>query len=129
MGAHDGVSAVEAVLDAEQVHGAALAARAAGDLAEELGHDALGRHSLGQGVTVLPVGADPVILRPADGRYTSGHGLLTVVEVAESADLPLLIILGHPQLKPAHQNHLVINVAERLRVDFFGVHPTPPLSL
>ena len=60
--ADDAVAAQEVVLGVEEVHRAAQALRAAGLLAEQLGHDRPGRHALGVGLAVVAVGRDDVVL-------------------------------------------------------------------
>ena len=61
--ADDAVAAVEAVLDVEEVHRAALPFREAGGLAEELGHDAAGIGAEDERVGVVAIaGEDDVVL-------------------------------------------------------------------
>jgi hypothetical protein len=61
---HDAVTAPVVLVRREVVHRAALAARATGRLAEELGHALVHAHPDRQGVAVVAVGGDDVIVRP-----------------------------------------------------------------
>ena len=66
--ADDGVAAQEARLGVEEVHRAALALGAAGGLAQHLGHAGAGIHAAGQGVAVVAIGGDDVVVVPERGQ-------------------------------------------------------------
>ena len=68
VGADDRVRAHHAVLDAGQVHRAALAAEEAGPAAEQLGEDRRHRDAAGQRVVVPAVGAERVVVARASRR-------------------------------------------------------------
>jgi hypothetical protein len=55
------VAAVEAGLDVEHVHRAALAARRTARAAGQLGHDFLGIHAGGQHVAVVTIAGDDLV--------------------------------------------------------------------
>ena len=105
--ADDGVAAEEPLLGVEEVHRAALALGAAGGLAEQLGHGGLDVHAAGDGVAVVTIGRDHVIVLAEDADRTDRHRLLSVVQVAEPADLPAhLVELVGLLLEAADQHHL-----------------------
>ena len=62
--ADDGVAAVHETLLVEIVHGAAQALRAARGLAEQLGHAGVRAGAAREGVAVVAVGGDEVIIGP-----------------------------------------------------------------
>ena len=74
---------IEALLDGEHVHRAALAFGIAAAAAGQLGHDALGVHAAGQHVAVIAVAGDDCVARlerpsacrprPLPGRYRGGR--------------------------------------------------------
>ncbi|MFT3685088.1 MAG: hypothetical protein QM783_09215 [Phycisphaerales bacterium] len=104
--ADDAVAAVVPVGLVEHVHAAALAFGAAGDLAEHLGHAGAHAHAAGERVTVVAVGGDDrvVLLKAVDGA--DGEGFLPDVEMAEAADLGLLVRLGAAVLKLTDGDHV-----------------------
>ncbi len=106
LSADDGVPAEHGVGFVEHVHGAALALGAAGDLAVHLRHAVVGVHPAGQGVAVVTVGGDDgiVVVGGADGA--DGGGFLADVDVAEAADLGLLVGLHGAFLEAADEHHV-----------------------
>ena len=84
--ADDGVAAHEMLLSVEQVHGAALAAAAAGRFAAQLCHCDFRVHPLGYGVAVVAVVSDDIIVGAERGYRADGDSLLADVEVQESRE-------------------------------------------
>jgi len=107
LAADDGVAAVHGVGLVEHVHGPAFAFGTAGDFAVHLGHAGVGVHAAGQGVAVVAVGGDDgvVVVRGPDGAH--GGGFLADVDVAEAADLGLLVGLHGPLFEAADHHHVV----------------------
>src|SRR5690606_12982320 len=113
----DAVPAVEVLLDVEEVHRAALAARAAVDLAEEFGHARVGGHAAGEAEAVVAVGGDervPVVERP-DGA--GRDGLLAYVEVEEAGDLLAAVHLRGALLEAALEQHVAVHRVEVVRAE------------
>ena len=104
--ADDPMAAHEPLRRVEQVHRAALALRAAGGLAVQLGHRRLGGDAPGQRLPVLAVGADDVIVRAQRAERARRHGFLTDVEMAEPADLAERVRLRRLFFEAADQQHL-----------------------
>src|SRR3546814_16904517 len=81
------VPAVEFMLDAEQVHRAALALRDAGLAPRQLGHDDLGIDAIGEHVAVIAVAGDHAVLVAVERRLQAHRDrLLPDIEVTEPAD-------------------------------------------
>src|SRR5439155_23581000 len=87
--ADDPRAAEEATLAVVHVHRAALAMRAAGRLAEELGHRRLRVAALRQEVAVVAVGVADVVVGSQGGDKPAADRLLPDVEVQVTADLVL----------------------------------------
>jgi hypothetical protein len=71
-----------------------------------MGHGRLGLHAAGQGVAVVAVGGDDVVVGAQHADRADGHRLLAAVEVAEAADLLVLVEHRRPLFEPADQQHL-----------------------
>ena len=82
------------VFAAEQVHRAALALRAAGGLAEQLGHHGPRRDAARDRLPVVAVGGDHVVVVAQHGDRAGADGFLSDVQVAEPADLAERVRLG-----------------------------------
>src|SRR6185369_10451728 len=81
------VAAKEPKLLVKHVHRAALAFGTAGGLAEKLGHDRTGSHSLGERESVFAIAGEYVIVFANGGDRADSDSFLTDVEVTETADL------------------------------------------
>ena len=104
--AHDAVAAEVAARDVVEVHAAALAAADAGGLAAQLGHERARVGAAGQGVAVVAVGGDEVVVGPQQAHGADAHRFLADVEVQEAADLALDVELGAALLEAADEQHL-----------------------
>ena len=116
LSADDAVAAEEVLVGVEEVHRAALALRAAADLAEQLGHHLVGRSAHDERVAVVAVAREHVVVRSQRRERADGDRLLPDVEVAEAADLAERVSLGRLLLEAADENHLVEHAEQRLAV-------------
>ena len=107
--ADDAVTAIEMLLDVEKVHRAALAARAAVDLAEQLGHARLGAHAARERQPVVAVGRDDGVVGAGGPDGAGGDGLLADVEVEEAGDLLPPVHLGRALLEAALEQHVAVH--------------------
>ena len=87
LAADDAVAAPVIALGRKEMHRAAFAFGATGDFAVELGHEGLGVHADGDGVTVVAVGGDDVVMFAHERTATDGDGLLAVIKMEEAADV------------------------------------------
>jgi hypothetical protein len=115
--ADDAVSAEEVRVAVEEVHRAALAARAAVDAPEELGHDRARRHAARERLPVVAIRGDDVVVVAQHGERAGGDRFLPDVQVAEAADLAERVRLAVLLLEAALQEHRV----EQLRCGALGV--------
>ena len=117
LAADDAPAAEEVALDVEQVHRAAVAARDARGLAEQLGHDAVRLGADGQRGAVVAIAREHVVaglhrLDRADVRR-----LLADREVAVAADARAGVLLLGALLEAADQQHLAQQALRSLPVD------------
>ncbi len=105
-GADDAVAAVELLVAAEHVHGAALAVRIAVAASGQLRHDAARIHAAGQHVAVVAIAGDHLVAVPDGHLHADDHGLLADVEVAEAADEAHAVHLAGTLLETADGQHL-----------------------
>jgi hypothetical protein len=109
----DAVAAVEAVLDAEHVHRAALALGNAGGAAGQLGHDQLGVDAIGEHVAVVAIARDDAVLADGHRRLKAdGDRFLTDIEVAKAADQPEAVKLTSALFEAADEQHLTIELEQ-----------------
>ena len=105
--ADDRVAAEEALLGVEEVHRAALAlASSRSPCPAARPSPALALHAPGQGMAVVAVGGDDIVVLAEDADRADRHRLLAAVLVEEAADLLVLIEHLRPLLEPADQHHL-----------------------
>ena len=104
----------------EEVHRAALALGAAGGLAVKLRHELVQVHADGDGVAVVAIGRDDMILLLHDRAAADGHGLLPDVQMEESADAALLIGAQAALLEAPDAHHRAVKI-EALRLGQPGV--------
>ena len=121
LAADDAVPAPEIAGRIKIMHRAALALGAAGGLAVELGHERLGVHPDGDGVAVIAVRRDDVVVRAHQGAGADGDRLLADVKVEEAADLLRLIGAEAALFETPDAHHLAMQLdlvlARQLRVD------------
>mmetsp|Transcript_16608 Transcript_16608/g.34045 ORF Transcript_16608/g.34045 Transcript_16608/m.34045 type:complete len:291 (-) Transcript_16608:66-938(-) len=98
-------STPEVVLLVIEVHRPALRLGHSLDHAKELADDRPNGAAPRQGLTVAAVRCDPVILGRESGIDASGHGLLSVVQVAETTDVARLVLIVACDLHSAHGVH------------------------
>ena len=111
--ADDAVAAVEAMLDAEHVHRAALALGNAGGAAGQLGHDHLGVDAIGEHVAVVAIAGDDAVASDLHRRLQADRDrFLADVEVAEAADQAEAVELPGALLEAADEQHLLVEVEQ-----------------
>ena len=67
-------------------------------------------YSLRDRLAVVAVAGDDVVGLAESGDSADADGLLADIQMAEAADMPLLIHLARLFLKPADQNHLPVKL-------------------
>jgi hypothetical protein len=80
------VAAVEILLLAEHVHGAALAFGIAGFTSRQFGHHALGIHAASQHVAVVAIAGDDLIALLQRHLHTHHDSFLADIEVTKAAN-------------------------------------------
>jgi hypothetical protein len=104
--AHQGIAAHEMVLRIENVHGAAATLAAAGLLAEQLGHHGLGVGTAFDGMDMVAVAGDDVVMTRARGFHDAETaGLLAGVEMEEASNLAFHIGFVATLLEAAREQH------------------------
>ncbi len=103
--ADDAVAAEVAGGHVVEVHRAALAAADPADLAAQLGHQRPRVGAAGEGVAVVAVGGDEVVVGAQQAHRPHRHRLLADVQVEEAADLPLHVDLGATLLEAPDEEH------------------------
>ena len=96
------------------VHGSTLAPGHTATAAEQLRKHALDRATTLHGERVAAVRGDHVVIRAHCELHTDGHGLLTDRQVAEAADILLLVELVRRNLHAAHLNHVAVDIHQLL---------------
>src|SRR5207244_152136 len=99
------VTAPEIFRGVEIMHRTALAFRAAGRLAVELGHERFRVHADGDRVAVIAVSSDHVIVLAHQRTATDRDGLLANVEMKKAADFFSLIGAKRTLLEPPDAHH------------------------
>ena len=85
--ADDAVAAPVIALGREKMHRASFAFRATGNFAVEFSHEGLGIHADRDGVTVVAVSGNNVVMFAHERTATYGDGLLAVIKMEESTDV------------------------------------------
>jgi hypothetical protein len=88
------------------MHGATTATATAFLLAVEFGHDRFGRNPPCQGLSMLAIGGNEVVIRRQRLQHADPDCLFTIIEMQESADFHGAVELGRFFLKPADSDHL-----------------------
>lgn len=110
LGTDNTVTTVEA--GGEHMHGTTLAVGNTLSSAEQLTNDGLDRGAAHHGETVAAVGGNDVVLLGDGVLDADGDGLLTGRQVAETADLLLLVQSVGGHLHAAHGNHVVVHLLQ-----------------
>ena len=108
----NGVAAHEVQLGAEQVHGAALALAAAGDLAHQLRHNFVAGHATGESLAVVPVMGHDVVVGAQGVDGSDGDGFLAVVDVKETLDVASGVLPFRLSLKLSNELHLPVKTEQ-----------------
>ena len=106
LSADDAVAAPIVLVRREEVHRAALAFRAARGFAIKLGHALVHAHADGEGVAVVAVGGDDVVIVAHERAGADGDGFLADVEVEKAAHFSAVVLLQRLLLKAPHPQHL-----------------------
>lgn len=119
LAADDAVPAPVILVRREEVHRASFSARAAGGFALKLGHAFVHRHADCQGVPVIAISGDDVVVVAEEVASAYGNGLLADVEVKKSANLALLVNAQGAFFKASDAHHVGVEAqlvlgAERL---------------
>ncbi len=124
LAADDAVAAPVVAGGVEEMHRAALALGAAGHLAVELRHERVQLHADRDGVAVVAVGGDDVVVLAHQRAAADGHRLLADVEMQEAADLLGLVGAQAALLEPADAHHHAVQgdllLGRQRRVDGRG---------
>jgi hypothetical protein len=100
------VSAHEAVLHVEDMHGSAPALADTGFPGEQFRHDFLRIGAGLDGVHMIAVTGDHVVVpNPRGLQHTKGAGLLTRIEVQEATNIALHVCLVAALFKAAREQH------------------------
>src|SRR4030095_8345939 len=89
----------------KKMHRSAEPARAAGFFTKKLRHACIGARAPGQGMTVIAVRSDDVIIGTHRSNRSGHDGFLTNVEMTKSANLLRLILLTGAFLEAPDQQH------------------------
>ncbi len=106
--AHDAVPAEVAPRHVVEVHAAALGAADAADLAAQLGEQGPGIGAAGEGVAVVAVRRDDVVVGAQQAHRADADRFLPDVQVQEAADLPFDVELRAALLEPPDEEHLLV---------------------
>ena len=87
------------------MHRAALALGASGGLAVKFGHAFVHAHADGEGVAVVAVGRDDVVVVAHEGGRAHRDGLLAIIEMEKTAHLARVVNLGRLQFEAPDANH------------------------
>ena len=105
LAADDAVAAPEIAGGIEEMHRAAFSLGASRGLPVELGHERVHLHPDGDGVSVVAVRGDDMVVLAHEGAAADGDGLLADVQVKEAADLLRLVRAQAPLLEPPDAHH------------------------
>src|ERR1700693_1514424 len=113
--ADDRVPAIHVIFLVEEVHRAAESLRAASRFPEKFRHARVRTGSARQGVAVITIGGDDVIVIAHRSYSSNDDRFLANIEMAEAADLLRLILLARAFLEAANQQH------QREHLDFVAL--------
>ena len=110
--ADDGVAAHEVELRAEQMHGPALALAAAGGLAHQFGHHFVAAHASGQGLAMVAVVGDDVIIVAQGVDGADGDGFLAVIDMEKAFDVASRVLAFRLSLELTDELHLPVETEQ-----------------
>ena len=116
-GGDDAVGAEQADRAVIEMHRAAAAAAAAVALAEQLGHQDVGIHALGERVAVAAMGRGDPVGRPQMRAGADGGRLLADVEMQEAGRLALAAGDLRHALEAPEQQHLLVKMEKERDVE------------
>ena len=106
MAAHNRVATQKAPLCLEEVHRATLAARTACGLAQKFSHGRLWIHPTRQGMAVVAISGDQVVIVSQHADRSDRTRLLAIVKMAKATNFLILIEKSGSLLKSSDQMHL-----------------------
>ena len=93
LAADDSVSAPVVLIGSEKVHRTALATRATSGFSEKFCHAFIHAHSHSEGMPMVAVGRDDMVIFTHQRNCSHSHRLLPDIEVEESTHHALVVIL------------------------------------
>jgi len=90
------------------VHRAAFALAATGDFTEKLGHYLLAAEATGQGLTMVSVVSDNIIVGSQGGYGAHGDSFLATIKVQETPDIASGILTCTLSFELSNEAHLPI---------------------
>ena len=112
LAADNGIAPHEVEVRVEEVHGAPLPLADAGRLAEQLRHHPPRLGAADDGLGMLPVGGEDVVVPVQRRGGADRHRLLAAVEVEKTGDVPLGVLLGARLLEFAAEHHLLVQLQQ-----------------
>src|SRR5207253_9976512 len=94
MRAHNGVSTVHVMFLVEKMHRTTQPARATGIFAEKFRHAGIGAGAAGQGVGMIAISGDDVIVESVRRDGTRYNRFLAYIEVTNTDDFLFLVMLA-----------------------------------
>src|SRR5437868_4938163 len=89
----------------KKMHRTAEAARTTGVLAKKLGHAGIGAGAAGEGVGVIAISGDDVIIEAGGGDGAGDNRFLPDIKMTKTADLLRLILLAGAFLEAPDEQH------------------------
>src|SRR5207237_9902524 len=99
MRAHNGVSTVHVMFLVEKMHRTTQPARATGIFAEKFRHAGIGAGAAGQGVGMIAISGDDVIVESDRRDGTRYNRFLADIEVTKTADFLCLLLRARELFK------------------------------
>ena len=112
----DAVASPEVFVRCEEMHRTALALRATGLFPIHFGHALVHAHSDGEGMSMIAVGGDEVIVCATQGNRADSYSFLSDVEVEKSAYFSCLVVFQARLFESPDPNHL----REKLNFSLWG---------
>jgi len=119
VGSDDCMPPHEVFVGVEEMHGAALTSTATGGFSVEFGHDTLREHPGGEGMSMVPVSSNGVVLVGVNTlESTNGDSFLAGVDMTEPANFALEVNLVGRLLELPNQHHPAVHLKETLVPEF-----------